>query len=364
MLKSIIGLALVGISFASPLENRQANAPSATISNGVVTGTSSAGVDSFSGIPFAQPPVGDLRLRAPQTYSAPFPGGTFAATTTVPACPQFGFQVDYVDTNNIPGSVLSDVLGDLLNSPLGQVASNQKEDCLYLTVQRPTGTKATDKLPVLFWIYGGGFVAGWSAMYDGSDFVKSSVDLNQPIIYVAVNYRVGAYGFLHGAEMVAENATNLGLRDQRLGLEWVADNIASFGGDPSKVTIWGESAGAISVCDQTLINGGDNTYKGKPLFRAGIMDSGSIIPAADSSSPKPQAIFDSVVEAGGCSSASDKLACLRGLSYEDFQRAQTSVPGIFSYVCTMSWLDGRTHTDSSLIELARSVLPASSRSNE
>lgn len=113
----------------------------------------------------------------------------------------------------------------------------------------------------------------------------------------------------------------------------MADNIAKFGGDPSKVTIWGESAGAISVADQTLINGGDNTYKGKPLFRAGIMNSGSIIPATDSKSPKAQAVFDRVVEAAGCSSASDKLACLRALSQQDFQRAVTSVPGIFDYVC-------------------------------
>lgn len=80
-----------------------------------------------------------------------------------------------------------------------------------------------------------------------------------------------------------------------------------------------------------FINGGDNTYNGKALFRAGIMDSGSMVPATDSSSPKPQAIFDRVSSVAGCSTASDQLACLRALSQEDFQTAVTSVPGLFSY---------------------------------
>lgn len=212
-----------------------------------------------------------------------------------------------------------------------RAAGDENEDCLYITVQRPTGTTENDSLPVLFWIYGGGFTLGSTSMYDGDNIVSQSVALNQPVVYVAVAYRLGGFGFLHGKELTAENATNLGLRDQRLGLEWVADNIAAFGGDPTKVTIWGESAGAISVCDHTLINYGDNTYKGQALFRGAIMDSGSIIGATNTTSPKPQAVFDTVVEAAGCTDATDKVACLRALSYDDFLTAVTSVPGLFSY---------------------------------
>lgn len=131
-------------------------------------------------------------------------------------------------------------------------------------------------------------------MYDGTSIVADSVAQGQPVIFVAVNYRVGGFGFLPGKEILADGSANLGLLDQRLGLQWVADNIAAFGGDPEKVTIWGESAGAISVLDQMLLYDGDSSYKGKPLFRAGIMNSGSIVPADPVDCPKGQAIYDTV----------------------------------------------------------------------
>ena len=168
-------------------------------------------------------------------------------------------------------------------------------------------------------------------MYDGSGWVKESVAEGKPVIFVTVNYRVGGFGFLPGSEVLKDGSANLGLLDQRLGLQWVADNIANFGGDPSKVTIWGESAGAISVFDQMALYDGDHTYKGKPLFRGAIMNSGSIVPADPVDCPKGQVVYNTVVREAGCSAASNTLECLRAVSYTTLLNAMNAVPGLLSY---------------------------------
>lgn len=187
-------------------------------------------------------------------------------------------------------------------------------------------------------------------MYDGASLVRESVENGKPIIFVAVNYRVGGFGFLPGKEILQDGSANLGLLDQRLGLEWTADNIAAFGGDPEKVTIWGESAGSISVLDQMALYDGDISYKGKDLFRGAIMNSGSIVPASPVDSSKGQVVYDMVVAKAGCSSSADTLACLRSLSYERYLNAANSVPGLLSYsTVSLSYLprpDGKALTAS------------------
>ncbi|KAI0484514.1 Alpha/Beta hydrolase protein [Xylariaceae sp. FL0804] len=314
--------------------------PSVITPQGTIVGSSLLGVETFGGIPFAEPPTGSLRLKPPVRLNSSL--GTFDASGMGPACPQMYFSTT--------GELLTSVLGDLVDTPLFQTVSDETEDCLTMLVQRPAGTGANASLPVLFWIFGGGFELGSPQMYDATDLLLNAVSQDQPFIYVAVNYRVAGFGFMPGAEIMADGSSNLGLLDQRMGLEWVQDNVASFGGDPTKVTIWGESAGAISVFDQMALYDGDNTYNGNPLFRGAIMDSGSIIPADPVNGTKGQAIYDTVVEAAGCSGSNDTLNCLRDLDYDTFLNAANSVPGILSYnSVALSYLprpDGVYLTDS------------------
>ncbi|KZZ90710.1 Carboxylesterase, type B [Ascosphaera apis ARSEF 7405] len=312
-----------------------------------IGGTEPGGIEYFKGIPFAKPPVKDLRLKPPQRLTESL--GKHDATDFGPICPQFVSSTMQGGLDTLP----QQALGKIMNSPLLQanmVGLTQSENCLSLHIYRPAGTKKGDKLPVLFWIFGGGFELGWSSMYPGEAWIQESVAMKQPIIYVAVSYRVGGFGFLPGKEVKADGSGNLGLLDQRLGLEWVADNIESFGGDPDRVTIWGESAGAISVFDQMILFDGNNTYNGKPLFHGGIMNSGSAIPVLDIDSGKAQAVYDAVARAGGCDTSDNSLECLRGLDYSRFLDATTSVPGLLGYhSLALSYLprpDGRTLTAS------------------
>lgn len=167
--------------------------------------------------------------------------------------------------------------------------SNQAEDCLSINVQMPSGIKSTAGLPIMMWIFGGGFQLGSSAalgaeltavqglIYQGARIVQRSVEMGQPVVFVSANYRVNAFGTLASQEMTDANVTNLMLKDQRTAMRWVQKYIGQFGGDKSKVTIFGESAGSVSVATQMLLNGGDN----EGLFRAAIMASGGILKLED-----------------------------------------------------------------------------------
>lgn len=133
---------------------------------------------------------------------------------------------------DIPGlpSFLTTIVEGVFNSPLLDIdVLGGQEDCLTINVQRPGGVKEGDNLPVVLWIYGGGFELGSTAMYDGAHVVETGVELGKPVVFVAMNYRVAGFGFLGGKEILADGSANLGLLDQRLAMEWVADNIRSFG---------------------------------------------------------------------------------------------------------------------------------------
>jgi para-nitrobenzyl esterase len=184
---------------------------------GDVSGVTAGKVETFKGIPFAAPPVGDLRWRPPGP--APTWSGVKPADAFGPICMQAG---------------------------RGFFATMTKsEDCLTLNVWRPAGAKAGDRLPVMVWIYGGAFVqgAGSTPFYDGTHFAEDGV------VLLTFNYRLGRFGFFaHPAlDKGAAPVANYGLMDQIAALKWTRANIAAFGGDPSNVTMFGESAGAISV---------------------------------------------------------------------------------------------------------------------
>ncbi|KAL7946225.1 Alpha/Beta hydrolase protein [Trichoderma barbatum] len=300
-----------------------------TIPSGTIIGSLvNEDVEAFNGIPFADPPTRQLRLKPPRKLSTHL--GDFDATGVAKLCPQ-GPIITFPSTASPQvAAVATEVVEESFGIPEAEDA--QSEDCLTITIHRPKGTTAGDSLPVLFYIFGGGFMIGGTSasINDPTTFVQTGASLGKPFIFAAVNYRVAGWGFMPGAEIKRDESANAGLLDQRMGLEWVADNIAAFGGNRSEVTIWGQSAGSISVFDQLALYDGNATYKGEPLFRAAIMNSGSITPTDPVDSAKGQELYNHVVETAGCE-GDDSLACLRDLSYEDFAAAANSVPGLISY---------------------------------
>ena len=191
----------------------------ASTTHGALQGAWHAGIARFAGIPFAAPPVGPLRFRPPQP-AEPW-DGVRAADAFGPIAPQNP---------------------SIMDALFGGDSEAWDEDCLYLNVWTPA---LDGSLPVMVWIHGGGFEmgSGSSPLYDGTSFARDGV------VLVTLNYRLGAFGFLElgGLDPDLAGSGNVGLLDQVAALEWVRDNIASFGGDPDQVTIFGESAGAMSV---------------------------------------------------------------------------------------------------------------------
>ena len=169
---------------------------------GTVTGSVTDGVGYYGGIPYAQPPTGSLRLKPPVRLES---FGSIQTTGSGPACPQ-SIAIDIppllFDVAELPG--VEETLS------FGDAVGNETEDCLTIAVMRPPGTVADAKLPVLFWIFGRGFEAGSPQMYNGSVLIPQSVAQGKPIIFVGVNYRLGAFGFLGGSEVLADRAANLG----------------------------------------------------------------------------------------------------------------------------------------------------------
>ena len=209
-------------------------------------------ITSFKGIPFAAPPVGENRWKAPQPA---------ASWDGVRDCYTFG-PIPMQDTPGIGGGIYDKEWHVDTEVPIG-------EDCLYLNIWTPANAD-TDRLPVLVWYFGGGFQWGYTneMEFNGENLAKRG------IVVVSVNYRLGAFGFIAHPEITKEGGpgkcANFGTLDQQAGLFWVKRNIAAFGGDPEKITIAGQSAGGGSVMNQLACKENEGVIKGA-LIMSGMI---------------------------------------------------------------------------------------------
>jgi len=297
---SRLWIAVFGVSaLGAVVSTALAQVQSARVTGGEVQGVVVNGIASFKGIPFAAPPVGQNRWRSPQPV-VPW-SGVRRADTFAPACMQ--------DT----------ALAARLGAP-----TEVSEDCLYLNVWTPAKS-SSERLPVMVWIYGGAFVGGatnWP-LYDGAHFAKKGV------VLVSVAYRVGAFGFLAAPELSRESghgSGDYGLEDQIAGLSWVRKNIARFGGDPHRVTIFGESAGGISVSMLAA------SPRARGLYQRAISESGGSLTPPHSRAGQGVPTLELAEQTGNSFLASlgaKDITTARQLPAETLLKAERAVRGGF-----------------------------------
>jgi para-nitrobenzyl esterase len=299
----------------SAMANGVAPSPTVTISEGQIIGQDQGnGIARYLGLPYAQPPIGDLRWRAPQKPT-PWPG-VRQATQFGASCPQTGDMFG-------PASV--------------------QEDCLTLNVYAPQ-TQTQQARPVLVYVHGGGFWSGSGAHYDASEMAQKT-----DAVIVTINYRLGVFGFLTTSGLTAEaKAVNFGLQDQYMALAWVKRNIAAFGGDPGNVTLAGQSAGAASVCMAMT------SPKAKGLFHRGIMHSATCAMGTTSMS-KALARGKEIVSKVGCAEGPGQMSCLRSKPVADLLAAAqiTSPAQAISDSFWPATVDGETIPATTLSALSK-----------
>ena len=264
-------LALAGFLVVSPVPALAQPTPVALTEDGLVFGKTVSGMNEFLGMRYAAPPVGALRWRPPQ----PLPRMLSIRTAT-----QFGPHC--------------------AQPPSSSGIVSTSEDCLYLNVYAPVGTLPfLSRLPVMIWVHGGAFIVGESNDYDPEALVKSG-----NVIVVTINYRLGYLGFLADPGLDSEGhlAANYGLQDQQFAFAWVRRNIAGFGGNPDRVTIFGQSAGGASVLSNLV------SPSASGLFQRAIVESGAYslqLPSLAQAETAGKTVATSL----GCASAD--TACLR-----------------------------------------------------
>ncbi|KAH9890363.1 esterase 1 [Cubamyces lactineus] len=268
-------------------------APQVQLGGSTIVGTQNTGqTEFFGGIPYAEPPTGQLRFAPPVLKTDPGIANLDASKYGV-SCPVGG-------------------------------QSNPNEDCLTINVLRPVNTEADANLPVMVWIYGGGFQAGDASQYDGTGFAIAGINRGTPIVYVNFNYRLGALGFPQGQEATSRGALNLGLKDMLTALQWVQHNIASFGGDPTKVTVFGQSAGSVALAD-LFLNSNLESLARAAIFESGAQSTLPVFPGQRRDRDW-QNFVAAVPECSGAS-VNDSFDCLRQASVSTILNAQGSASG-------------------------------------
>lgn len=262
--------------------------PKVEIAMGKLVGRREDGVEIFRGIPFAASPTGNNRFKPPALVESW--AGARDATRPAAICPQAPSRLSFA---------------------MGDVVATQSEDCLTVTVWTPAAGSA--RRPVLVWLHGGAYVSGGGALdwYSGARLAREG-----DIVVVAVNYRLGVLGWLHHPGLCPGN---LGLLDQQAALEWVRDNIAVFGGDPGKVTLWGQSAGAQSIALLAMRPQAHN------LFHQAILQSPPLGAPPRAPDGAAQSAKNLLGELGIDAAASDALARLQQVPVEALLAAQGAV---------------------------------------
>lgn len=310
-------IAAVLCALASTASAQPAASRAVTTDLGQVSGATADRIEIFKGIPYAAPPVGKLRWRAPQPAAKW--KGVRASDKFGPACMQ---------PIAAPGAP-------------GPKREEMSEDCLYLNVYRPAGApaQAGKPLPVMVWIHGGGLTGGaaHNPLYDGTHFAQGGV------VLVSINYRLGYFGFFAHPALSKANADdgllgNYGLLDQIAALQWVKRNIAAFGGDPNNVTIFGESAGGLSV-DGLMVS-----PLARGLFHKAISQSGygrgQFVRLTEPSSNSPRSGEQEGLDAArAAGAAGTDLAAIRAIPAEKVLEAGKDLRTVYFI------LDGKTFTE-------------------
>ncbi|KAJ8083146.1 hypothetical protein PM082_009015 [Marasmius tenuissimus] len=277
---------------ASSLSTRQTAAPVVDLGYAQYQGVFDPNTDvtNYRGVRYAAPPTADSRWRAPQPPANV--SGVQQANLDPPPCLQ-------ASSGTSPTNPNSNIVDKRQASPAG-------EDCLFLNLAFPGAEVPSEGLPTVVWIHGGGYVGGSASGTQVADLVREA---NNGVVAVAIQYRLGLFGFLPGNEVKENGVLNAGLLDQNFALRWVQEHISKFGGDPTKVTIWGESAGAGSVLQQVIAEDGQTD---PPLFRGAITSSTFLPSQYEFNDTIPENLYSQTVSQANCTSSSDTLACLRG----------------------------------------------------